>query len=71
MQNVKNSAVIADVFMKFGMKVLYWTLNDSRNFDQKQALDGEIIEFNNTNKFQKQSRCAKMYKTQLLQQIFL
>ena len=53
-KNVQNSAAIADIFMKFGTKVLNWTLNDSRNFYQKQTLDGEIIEFNNTNKFQKQ-----------------
>ena len=31
-KNVQNSAVIADIFMKFGTKVLNWTLNDSRNF---------------------------------------
>src|ERR1700761_7879444 len=43
--NVQNSAVIADIFMKFGTKVLNWTLNDSRNFYWKQTLDGEIIKF--------------------------
>ena len=53
-KNVQNSAVIADIFMKFGMNVLNWTLNDSRDFYQKQKLDGEIIEVNITNKFQKQ-----------------
>ena len=52
--NVQNSAAIADIFMKYGTKVYNWTLNDFRNFNQKQALDGEIIELNNTNKFQKQ-----------------
>ena len=52
-KKLQNSAVITDIFMKFGMKVLNWTLNDSKNFHEKQALDGEIIEFNNTNKFQK------------------
>ena len=51
-KNVQNSVVIADIFIKFGTKVLNWTLNDYRNFYQKQALDGKIIEFNNTNKFQ-------------------
>ena len=45
---------MADIFMKFGTKVLKWTLNNFRNFYQKQALDGEIIEFNNNKKFQKQ-----------------
>ena len=41
------------IFMKFGTKVLNWILNDSRSFYLKQTLDGEIIEFGNTNKFQK------------------
>ena len=54
-KNVQNTAVIVDIFMKFGTNVLNWTPNDYRNFHQKQALDGEIIEFNNTNKLQKQS----------------
>ena len=53
-KNVQNSAVMADIFMKFGTKVLNWTLNDSRNFYQKKVLDGEVIKFINTNKFQKQ-----------------
>ena len=49
--NVQNSAVIADIYMKVGTKVLNWTLNDSRKFHEKQALHGEIIKFNNANKF--------------------
>ena len=53
-KNVQNSAIMADIFMKFGTKMLNWILNDPRNFYQKQSLDGEIIECNNTNKFQKQ-----------------
>ena len=44
-KNVQNSAFSADIFMKFGTKVLNWALNDSRNFYYKQTLDGEIIEF--------------------------
>ena len=43
--NVQNSAVIGDIFMKFDTKVLNWILNDSRHFYWKQTLDGEIIEF--------------------------
>ena len=31
--------------MKFGRKVLNWTLNDFRKFYLKQTLDGEIIPF--------------------------
>ena len=53
-KNVQNSAVMADIFMKFGMKMLNGALNNSKNFYQKQALDGKIIEFNNTSKFEKQ-----------------
>ena len=53
-QNVQTSAIIADIFIKFGTKVLNWTLNGFRNFYQKQTLDGEIIELNNTNKLKKQ-----------------
>ena len=53
-KNVQNSAVMADICIKFGIKVLNWTLNDFRNFYQEQTLDGEFIEFNNTNIFQKQ-----------------
>ena len=52
-KNKQNSAVMTAIFIKFGTKVLNQTLNDSRNFYQKQALDGEITAFNNTNKFQK------------------
>ena len=52
-KNVQNSAVMADIFIKLGTQVLNWILNDSRNFYWKQALDSEIIEFNNTKKFQK------------------
>ena len=49
--------------MKFGKKVLNWTLNDSRNFYQKQAIDGEIIELNNTNKSKSRvdvQKCTKL-----------
>ena len=53
-KNVQNSATIIRIFMKFVTEMLNWGLNDSRNFYQKQALDGKIIEFNNSNKFQKQ-----------------
>ena len=52
-KSVQNSAVIADIFMKFGKNVLNWILNDFRNPYYKQALDGKIIEFSNTNTFQK------------------
>ena len=31
-KNAQNSAVIADIFMKFGTKVLNWTLNNATNF---------------------------------------
>ena len=68
--NVQNSAVIKDIFMKFDTKVLNWTLNDYRNFYQKQALDGEIMEFNNTKKIPKVRLMYKNVQTQLLQQIF-
>ena len=44
-KNVQISAVIADIFLKFGANMLNWILNDPRNFYQKQTLDGEIIEF--------------------------
>src|ERR1700761_4393335 len=44
-KNSQNAAVIADIFMKFGTKVLNWTLNDSKNFYYKQTLDREIIKF--------------------------
>ena len=43
-KNVQNSAVIADIFMKFDTNVLNW------------ILDGKIIEFSNTNTFQKLNR---------------
>ena len=44
-KNVQSSAVIAGIFMKFGMNMLNWILNDPRNFYQKQTLDSEITEF--------------------------
>ena len=31
-KNVQNSAAVADIFMKFGTKMLNWSLNDSRDF---------------------------------------
>ena len=43
--NVHNSAVIAVIFMKFCTNMLNQTLYDSRNFYQKQTLDGKIIQF--------------------------